>query len=167
MRIVRAEPIREPPSPRVIGIDEWAWRRGRRYGTIIVDLERNRIVDLLSSREVDPVAAWLRQHPGVAVVARDRAEVYGEAIRQGAPGATQVLDRWHLLRNLSDALQDAIRRSHAVTRAVAAQISSELAAAYLAEQAASRPASATERRKAAWPGSRAGWAWIARPYASG
>ena len=54
LRIVRAEPIREPPSPRVIGIDEWAWRRGRRYGTIIVDLERNRIVDLLSWREVDP-----------------------------------------------------------------------------------------------------------------
>ncbi|UGB28500.1 transposase [Methylorubrum sp. B1-46] len=77
LRVVRAGPIPVAPSPRVIAIDEWAWRRGRRYGTIIVDLERRAIVDLLPDRDTDATAEWLQHHPGVAIVARDRAEVYG------------------------------------------------------------------------------------------
>jgi transposase len=85
LRMVRRTPPPAPALARVIGIDEWAWRRGRTYGTIIVDLEHNTIADLLPDRETTSVAAWLRDHPEVEIVARDRAEVYGEGVRQGVP----------------------------------------------------------------------------------
>jgi transposase len=120
---------REVATPRVLGIDEWAWRRGRRYGTILVDLERNRVVDLLPDRQADTVAAWLRDHPGVEIVARDRAGVYGDGVREGAPEAVHVLDRWHLLRNLSEAVQIIVGRHHAAIRKAAREVVSELAAA--------------------------------------
>jgi transposase len=94
LRLVRSAPVPPRPSPRVIGLDEWAWRRGRRYGTVIIDLERNTVLDLLPDRNAESVAAWLRRHPGIEIVARDRADVYGEGARQGAPAAAQVADRW-------------------------------------------------------------------------
>jgi transposase len=101
-------------APRVLGIDDWAWRKGHRYGTILCDLESHRVVDLLPDRESETVAAWLRTHPGAEVVSRDRASAYAEAVRKAAPQAVQVADRWHLLRNLSEALTSALQPHHRI-----------------------------------------------------
>lgn len=98
---------------RNLGVDDWAWRKGQDYGTILVDLDRHRVVDLLANRSVEAFQGWLEQHPGVAVVARDRSGAYAEAASLGAPEAQQVADRFHLLLNLSAAVQRAFEeRSH-------------------------------------------------------
>ena len=108
---VRAASRRTPEQLRVIGIDDWAWRRGRRYGTLICDLERRRIVDLLPDREPATVEAWLARHPGIEIVARDRDAGYGRAVSRALPNAVQVADRWHLLDNCGKAFLAAVRRS--------------------------------------------------------
>ena len=92
----------------VIGIDDWAWRKGQRYGTLICDLERRRVIDLLPDREPATVEAWLRVRPGVEVVARDRNGGYGGAVSRALPKAVQVADRWHLLENVSTAFLAAV-----------------------------------------------------------
>jgi transposase len=81
LRLIRRRLLPPCPAPRVVGIDDWAWRRGRRYGTVICDLERRRVIDLLPSRSAAPVRDWLAAHPGIAVVSRDRAGPYAEAAR--------------------------------------------------------------------------------------
>ena len=103
-------------EPRVIGIDEWAWRKGQRYGTLICDLERRAVIDLLPDREPATVAAWLRQHPQIEIVARDRNGGYRQAISEALPDATQVADRWHLLQNASDAFLASVRRAMSAIR---------------------------------------------------
>jgi transposase len=105
LRLVRAAPIPHIPALQVVGVDEWAWRRGHRYGTILVDLATHRVVDLLPDRSAASVAAWLAQHPTIAVVCRDRSDLYANGIRQGAPQAVQVVDRFHLVHNLRQALE--------------------------------------------------------------
>ncbi|WP_307180243.1 ISL3 family transposase [Streptomyces canus] len=90
-------------SPRVLGVDDFAFRRSRTYGTILVDVEKSAPVDLLADRTSATLAVWLTAHPGVEIVCRDRDSGYSRAIKEAAPDATEVADRWHLLQNLSAA----------------------------------------------------------------
>jgi transposase len=112
LRRVRSVSLPEGSAPEIIGIDDWAWRKGNRYGTLIVDLQRGCPIDVLEDRAAETVATWLQSHPDVTVVARDRAEAYAAGIRQGAPEATQVADRFHLLKNLAAALQEVFSAHH-------------------------------------------------------
>lgn len=104
-------------APRVIGIDDWAWRRNRRYGTIICDLERRRPIRLLPDREPATARSWLAQQPQIEIVARDRGGGYALASAQALPRAQQLADRWHLMENASQAFLDAVRRSMREIRA--------------------------------------------------
>ena len=128
LRELRKRP--RPPAfsaPRVLGIDEWAWKKGHRYGTILCDLEQRRVIDLLPNRSTETVAAWLRQHPSVQVVSRDRASSFADAIAKGAPGALQVADRWHLLNNLLETLVRSLERHRHTMNDVCKQIDSQIA----------------------------------------
>ena len=107
--------LRESSSPsvtqvRVLGLDDWAYKRGDTYGTILVDLERHRVIDLLPDRNSETVKVWLQGHPEIEVISRDRASSYADAARQGAPQATQVADRFHLTKNVREKLKDLLDR---------------------------------------------------------
>jgi transposase len=118
LRVVRRR-SRPPTDPlRVIGIDDWAWRRNHRYASIICNLERRRVVTLLPDREPATAQAWLSAHPTIAIVARDRGGGYGEAAAKALPYAVQVADRWHLMENASRAFLDAVRKSMRQIRTV-------------------------------------------------
>jgi len=110
LRYMRAVSLALPEKVRVLGIDDWAWKKGQTYGTILVDLERHQPIDLLPDRSVESVAAWLRGHPEVEIVSRDRGGEYAAAARKGAPQAKQVADRFHLLKNLRETLKDLMER---------------------------------------------------------
>jgi transposase len=110
LRAVRSRAPGRCATAEVIGIDDWAWKRGHRYGTIVCDLEQRRIVDILPDREALTIEAWLSARPGIRLVSRDRGG-YGQAITRALPAATQVADRWHLMENASAAFLGAVRKS--------------------------------------------------------
>lgn len=112
LRTIRNARVPASPTPQALGVDDWAYCRGRRYGTLICDLERHRPMDMLDDREAETLAAWLRAHPGVRIITRDRAHFYKEGVSAGAPQAAQVTDRFHLMRNLRNVLFKILERRH-------------------------------------------------------
>lgn len=111
LRVVRRRVSQQSGELSVIGIDDFAFRRGQTYGTIVCDLERRKPVTLLPDRALETSRTFLAAHPSIAVVARDRGGGYGEAIARGLPNAEQVADRWHLMENSSRAFLDAVGKS--------------------------------------------------------
>jgi transposase len=116
VRLVKA--IASPPidAPEVLGVDDFAFRRGKTYGTILVDLKTNRPIDLLPEYTGDALADWLRQHPGVKLISRDRSRAYARGASEGAPQAQQSVDRWHVLKNVGEVVLRVVGRTHAALK---------------------------------------------------
>jgi transposase len=119
LRRAKDTPLPDGGEVRVLGVDDFAFRKGHTYGTVLVDLERRRVVDLLPERSQETLVAWLGRHPGIEFATRDRSNIYREALAKGAPGAVQVTDRWHLLHNLALTLEEFLLQKRPVLRAVA------------------------------------------------
>ena len=119
IRAVRQSPEPHLPTPRVLGMDDWAKRKGQDYGTILVDLEARRPMDVLDSRTAEAVVQWLKEHPGIELISRDRSGEYSKAAREGAPEAEQIADRWHLSSNLREALVALLEKKSAALKAAA------------------------------------------------
>ncbi len=110
LRRMRARACPEPSSVRILGIDDWSWKKGVTYGTILVDLELRKPIELLPDRTASTSEAWLRRHPEVELVSRDRGGDYAAAAKKGAPQAQQVADRFHLLQNVRERLKEVMDR---------------------------------------------------------
>jgi transposase len=110
LRLVKRAELSAASSPRVVGLDDWSWKRRLRYGTLICDLESHHPIDVLPDREAATLEKWLKEHEGVEIISRDRGGPYEEGARAGAPGAQQEASRFHLLVNLSDALKPFFNR---------------------------------------------------------
>lgn len=121
LRETRRVALPKMPVPRVLGVDDWAFRKGQRYGTVLIDLERGNPVDLLPDRHAESLKKWLTEHPEVEIISRDRGDCYIKGATEGAPHATQVADRFHLAKNLREALFRLIERRSAQVRSAIEQ----------------------------------------------
>lgn len=111
-------PLPDFEVPKILGVDDFAFRKGHQYGTILVNLETNKPIALLANRKADTLADWLRDHPGVEILSRDRSKTYKSAMDKAAPEAIQVADRFHLVKNLSDTLESALGNYRAELKAI-------------------------------------------------
>jgi len=177
LRVLRKQPAPSFPTPRVLGVDDFALRKRHTYGTILVDLERRQPVALLPERTAAPLAQWLREHPGVEVIARDRASAYAEGAHHGASEATQVADRFHLLQNLRETLDEVFTTHHDALNAVNAAVHQQPVSlpdgtlavpvppppipARAEQQAAQRAAQRQARYEQVWALHRQGWTSVA------
>jgi transposase len=106
LRRVRDDAVQQPcPPVRNLGVDDWAWRKGQEYGTILVNLDLHRVLDLLPDRASESFSEWLRAHPEIATISRDRCGLYAEGATLGAPQSQQIADRFHLILNLSTTME--------------------------------------------------------------
>src|SRR5438874_6576705 len=114
LRRLREVACPPPPSVRILGVDDWSWKKGQTYGTILVDLELRKPIELLADRKEETLTAWLLTHPEIAVISRDRGGEYAAAARKGAPQAQQIADKFHLVKNLRDGLKEMMARKQKV-----------------------------------------------------
>jgi len=133
LRLVHQSEQLARSEPRVIGLDDWAWKRRMRYGTLICDLERGLPIDVLPDRTVETVSAWLKEHPTIDTISRDGSSEYASAIKKGAPQAREVSDRWHLVKNLAGCVS-------VLLASCLAQLRQAEVAAVRSEQAEEQPA---------------------------